>query len=185
MAGFLRKAMDYLGLDDDGGYQDYDPYEDQPAAPVRRPAAAAAPDSEPALVYPKSGYSPSSVTVTAAGDNGVMSVMPVGAAPRAVSPTVRTVTPVQSNKVHMSAPTSFADAQEIGERFRSGQLVLMNVRETERDLIKRLVDFSSGLIYGLNGDIKKVADRVFLLTPSGVDLSPDEEKRLRDKGLFT
>jgi cell division inhibitor SepF len=184
MAGFFKKAMDYLGLDDDGGYQDYDPYEDQAPAPVRRPAGQAA-ESEPSLVYPKSGYSPSSVTVTAAPEHGVTGVSPVMTQPRAPSPTVRTVTPVQSNKVHMMNPTSFGDAQDIGEKFRSGQPVLINCRETEKDLMRRLIDFSSGLIYGLNGDIKKVADKVFLLTPSGIDLAPDEERRLRDKGLFT
>ncbi len=198
MAGFFRKAMDYLGLDDDGGYQDYDPYEDQPSTPPRgqtqQRGQAAAPEPEPGLVYPRT-YAPSSVTVVNAVDAGpgggagvgtaVGSVSPVMATQRAASPTVRTVTPVQSNKVHMIAPTVFSDAQEIGEKFRSGQPVLMNVREAERELIKRLVDFSSGLVYGLNGDIKKVADKVFLLTPSGVDLSPDEERRLREKGLLT
>ncbi len=184
MAGFFRKAMDYLGLDDDGGYQDYDPYEDQPAAPTRRPAANSEPD--PGMVYPKTGYTPSSVVVTSAADQGLgSSVHGVTAQPRAMSPSVRTVTPVMSNKVYITTPVTFADAQDIGERFRSGQLVLMNVRQTERDVIKRLVDFSSGLIFGLNGDIKKVADRVFLLTPNNVELSSDEERRLREKGLFT
>lgn len=187
--------MDYLGLDDDGGYQDYDPYEDQPSAPARgqgpQRGQAAAPEPEPGLVYPRN-YAPSSVTVvnapdlgTGVGGTAVSSVSAVAATQRASSPTVRTVSPVQSNKVHSITPTVFSDAQEIGERFRSGQPVIMNVRDAERELIKRLVDFSSGLVYGLNGDIKKVADKVFLLTPSGVDLSPDEERRLRDKGLFT
>ena len=182
MAGFFRKAMDYLGLDGDGDYEDYDPYEDQPAAPMRRPVANTEP--EPSMVYPKTGYTPSSVVVTSAADSG-SSVHGVTAQPRMTSPSVRTVTPVMSNKVYITTPVTFADAQDIGERFRSGQLVLMNVRQTERDVIKRLVDFSSGLIFGLNGDIKKVSDRVFLLTPNSVELSPDEERRLRDKGLFT
>lgn len=184
MAGFFKKAMDYLGLDDDAGYQDYDPYEDQPAAAPRRQQPAET--EAPGLVYPRNGYTPSSVTVTASSpttEHGVVGVTPM--AQRAASPTVRTVAAVQTTKVHIATPLVFSDAQEIGEKFRSGQPVLMNVRQAERELIKRLVDFSSGLVFGLNGDIKKVADKVFLLMPINVDLAPEEEHRLRDKGLFT
>ncbi len=190
MAGFFKKALDYLGLDDDE-YQDYDPYEDQQQPNSRRaPAPAPEPEPGPALVYPRqsgpssSGLGTSGVGVvvhSAASDSGVASV---AAQPRSSSPAVRTITPTRSVKVHICVPDGFGEAQDIGERFRSGQAVIINLRDTDRDASKRLVDFASGLAFGLNGEIKKVEDRVFLLRPHAVEISADEQRRLRDAGLM-
>ena len=54
----------------------------------------------------------------------------------------------------------------------------------QRDLQRRLIDFSSGLAYALNGTMSKAADQVFLLTPSNVEVSDEEKERLQARGLF-
>ncbi len=192
MAGFFKKALDYLGLEDDE-YQDYDPYEDQPPVTRRGAPPAAVPEPEPsnALVYPRNssgGLQQGSVgPVTSVGgtspspESGVSGVI---AQPRSTSSTVRTVQATKAVKVHVTVPVAFTEAQDIGERFRTGQPVIIDLRETDRDAAKRLIDFASGLAFALKGDIKKVEDRVFLLRPNGVDLPADEQRRLRDAGLM-
>jgi cell division inhibitor SepF len=185
MAGFFKKALDYLGLDDDE-YQDYDPYEDQQQPAARRVAAPAQDTpAAPSMVYPRHqtsgaalGASGIAVVAQSSSDSGVAAV---AAQPRAASPAVRTITPTRSNKVHVCVPDGFGEAQDIGERFRSGQIVLIDLRETDREAAKRLVDFASGLAFGLNGEIKKTEDRVFMLRPQSVDV---EMRRLRDTGLM-
>ncbi len=199
MAGFFKKALDYLGLDDDE-YQDYDPYEDQ-QPPARRAASSSqVPEPEPSspLTYPRNtGPQPGSAgSISVSGtsglgtvsgltqpavDSGVTGVVTQG---RASSPAVRTITATKSVKVHITAPAEFAEVQDIGERYRTGQPVVIDLRETDREVSKRLIDFSSGLAFALNGDIKKVNDRVFLLRPNGVDLPADEQRRLRDADLM-
>jgi cell division inhibitor SepF len=181
MAGFFKKALDYLGLEPDDEYRDYDPYEDQPATPRRAPAPTPEPEPAPALVYPRSspGGPPPVAAPTESGVTGLV------AQPRqSTSPAVRTMQATKSVKVHVTVPTQFAEAQEIGERFRTGQPVAIDLRETDRDAAKRLIDFTSGLAFGLNGEIRKIADRVFLLRPNGVELPADEQRRLRDAGLM-
>ena len=181
MAGFFRKTMDYLGLSDDDGYGDYDPYEEQ-GNPNRRPQTASAPDSDPVLVHPRSTVH--AVPSAPEQGTGVIGVTVQGR-PGTNSGTVRTVTPTRSTKVHVVAPTGFGDAQDIGERLRSAQPVVINLQGVERDLAKRLVDFASGLAFGLNGDMKKVAEKVFMLTPSNTEVSADEKRRLVERGLYT
>ena len=61
----------------------------------------------------------------------------------------------------------------------------MNLTSTTPDLAKRLLDFASGLTYGLDGGLQKVADKVFMLTPHNVDVSDADRRRLRDTGLFS
>ena len=72
-------------------------------------------------------------------------------------------------KPHVVSPTGFSDAEEIGNRFKSGQAVIVNLQVVTRELRRRLVDFSSGLCYGRNGKMDRVADQVYLLTPSEID----------------
>jgi cell division inhibitor SepF len=60
----------------------------------------------------------------------------------------------------------------------------MNLQGTEDSIARRLVDFASGLVFGLDGKIEMVANRVYLLTPSGVDVSAEERERMRDAGAL-
>lgn len=71
-------------------------------------------------------------------------------------------------------PTSFSDARAIGEYFRNGIPVIMNLSGLEGPDAKRLVDFASGLIFGLRGNIARIANRVFILVPADVDVVGDQ-----------
>lgn len=162
-SGMLRKAMVYLGLTDDE-FEDYD-YEEPAPAPT---AARRYPEPEAAVSavrpMPREVSEPSNgVTVT----------------PRPA--VVRPITPVHGARVHVVGPSRFADAQEIGDRFRNGQPVIVNLQANDRELSRRMIDFCSGVTYALSGSMDKVADQVFLLTPSNVEVSAEEKRRLQER----
>ncbi|HEY2769241.1 MAG TPA: cell division protein SepF [Solirubrobacteraceae bacterium] len=87
-------------------------------------------------------------------------------------------------RVHFVAPKSFNDVQDVGDKFKDSIPVILNLQGTDTDLSKRLIDFSSGLTYALDGGMQKVADKVFLLTPQNVEVSAEERARLVEKGFF-
>jgi len=97
---------------------------------------------------------------------------------------MRTATPTTAARVHVVEPHGFNDAQEIGDRLKANQPVIINMQGVGRDLQRRLIDFSSGLAYGIGGQIQKAADQVFLLTPSNVEVSQEEKERLQARGLY-
>lgn len=93
--------------------------------------------------------------------------------------------PSPATKFHLVHPTAFNDAQELGDKFREGSAVLMNLQAVDPDLARRLVDFASGLAYGLGGSMQPVAEKVFLVTPAGVQVSAEERRRLmEERGFF-
>ncbi|HZA40975.1 MAG TPA: cell division protein SepF [Actinomycetota bacterium] len=156
MAGVWRKTLVYLGLVEDEEYDDYG-YEDleMDEAQPRRPAPRGRGE---------------------AADGGgqqreaVVRAMP-SAAPQA--------------RFHLVMPSSFNDAQEVGDKFREGYSVLMNLQGVDPDLARRLVDFASGLAYGLAGSMQPVAEKVFLITPAGIQVSAEERRRfLEERGFF-
>jgi cell division inhibitor SepF len=98
---------------------------------------------------------------------------------------VRAIQPVQNAKPHVVQPTSFPDAQEIGDRLKASQPVIVNLQAADRDLARRMIDFCSGATYVLGGAMDKVADQVFLLTPSNVEVSDEERRRLRERNYRT
>ena len=169
-SGIVRKAMVYLGLTDDE-YEDYDAYDDADVAP---PAALCRAGRDHGRVGV--GRAPAEPGRRADPSNGV-TVTPRPAV-------VRPITPMQSAKVHVVAPAKFADAQEIGDRFKNGQPVIVNLQANERELARRMIDFCSGVTYALAGSMDKVADQVFLLTPSNVEVSAEEKRRLQERGLY-
>ncbi len=87
-------------------------------------------------------------------------------------------------KVHLVVPRSFNDAQQIADRFKAQMPVILNLQGADTDLSKRLIDFSSGLTYALDGSMQRVADKVFLLTPRNVELSAEERARALERGGF-
>ena len=87
-------------------------------------------------------------------------------------------------RVHLVVPRSFNDAQSIADKFKDSVPVIVNLQSTDTELSKRLIDFSSGLTYALNGSMQRVADKVFLLTPRNVEVSAEERARLLEKGFF-
>jgi cell division inhibitor SepF len=87
-------------------------------------------------------------------------------------------------KVHLVVPRSFNDAQQIADRFKAQIPVILNLQSADTELSKRLIDFSSGLTYALDGSMQRVADKVFLLTPRNVELSAEERARALERGGF-
>ena len=169
-SGIMHRAMVYLGLTDD--YEDYGAYDDAPSPVQARRSAQ--PAQDPSEVAPVSVVRPMPREVV--GDGGV-----------AVTPrpaVVRPITPMQSAKVHVVAPVRFADAQEVGDRFKNSQPVIVNLQQAEPQLSRRMIDFCSGVTYALGGSMDKVADQVFLLTPSNVEVSAEERRRLEERGLY-
>jgi cell division inhibitor SepF len=87
-------------------------------------------------------------------------------------------------RVHFVAPKSFNDVQDVADKFKDTIPVILNLQSTDTDLSKRLIDFSSGLTYALDGGMQRIADKVFLLTPRNVEVSAEERARLVEKGFF-
>jgi cell division inhibitor SepF len=109
-----------------------------------------------------------------------------GSSLRSVPAGPASVTPVSANmKMHIVEPKSFTEAQSIADKFKQGTPVIMNMASTSPDLAKRLLDFASGLTYGLDGGLQKVSDRVFMLTPHNIDVTDADRRRMRDTGLFS
>lgn len=168
MATFVRRAMVYLGLTDDD-YDDFDQYEEPEPEPVPRQVRAwsssdsAEPQQSTIRAFPREE---------------------VAQPPAAVRPAVVRALPQDKPKVHVVAPGRFADAQEIGDRFRDSQPVIVNLQVVDRDLSRRMIDFCSGITYALGGSMEKVADQVFLLTPSNMEVSAEERQHLTQRGLY-
>jgi len=97
---------------------------------------------------------------------------------------VRTIGPTTAARVHVVEPQGFNDAQEVGDRLKANQPVILNLQGLPRELQRRLIDFSSGLAYAVAGNMQRVANQVFLLTPSNVEVSQEEKDRLQARGLF-
>ena len=172
MAGsFMRRAMVQLGLVDSDDYDEYDMYEDAP------PAAAPGPRPRPSM-EPEQLSSPQVRPLQPQFDNG-------GVTLQQTRPSVVRPVPVQNTRVHVVAPKSFADAQEIGERLKNAGPVIVNLQGAEPDLSRRLIDFCSGAVFVAGAKMQKVADRVFLMTPSNVEVSDEEMRRLQERGLYT
>lgn len=92
--------------------------------------------------------------------------------------------PEAAARVHVVEPKSFNDAEQIGGKFKNDTPVIVNLQNIDRELAKRLIDFVSGLTYGLDGGIQRVAEMVFLLTPANVEVSAEDRKWMREKGFF-
>ena len=173
MATFMNRALAYLGLkdiEDDEYYLDeYEP-EDQAAVRGAR-ALYAEPDEERV----ETRQAPTTTLVR-----------PIVAEDTDRSAVVRPLVQHRSAaaRVHVVAPARFSDAQEIGDLVKRSNPVIVNLQVSERDLSRRMIDFCSGLTYALGGQMEKVADQVFLLTPNNVEVSAEERLKLQERGLF-
>ena len=86
--------------------------------------------------------------------------------------------PSTSSKPSVVSPISFDDAKDVGDCFRGGQAVIVNLQHSSREVARRLIDFASGLCYALDGRMERVADHVYLLTPTNVEVSAEERRRM-------
>ena len=176
MPQMLRKAMDFLGLLPDQEYEDglpvdgYDPTGAEHAAPEPAPSGAV-------RALPRDR----AVAAERAQDEGG------GSGARSRPGVVRSIAPATaaSNgpaaggaKPHTVAPVSFQEAQEVADHYLAGTPVILNLQGAERDLSRRLVDFASGLCYGLRGQMERVTTQVYLLTPTNVEVSAEDRRRL-------
>jgi len=91
----------------------------------------------------------------------------------------------QGYRITTVHPASYNEARTIGERFRDGMPVIMNLTEMEHADAKRLVDFAIGLTFGLHGSIERVTAKVFLLSPQDVDVTAEDKARIREGGFFS
>jgi len=194
MATVWRRAMTYLGLGPDEEYDDYDEVD-----PLREPAHERAP-RQPAPAGPRQGppmrqrepeyEQPSDVAYV--GGVRRLQAQPVEPAPgignmtmaSQRAPVVRAIPATASAKPHVVSPASFNEAQEVADKYKGNVPVIINLQNADRDLSRRLIDFASGLCYGLAGTMEKVAHQVYLLTPSNVEVSAEERRRLQERGLY-
>ena len=163
MGGALRKTRIYRGLaEDDDRYDGYDAFEEEP-----EPA-------EPE--WPPKGEEPLLDTRHAA-------VTPIGRGQvnRVVTP--RTVH-AEISRISTIHPRSYNEAKAIGESFRAGTPVIMNLTDMVEADAKRLVDFAAGLVFGLRGSIERVTSKVFLLSPAHVEVASAERPRVPERGFF-
>ena len=155
--GIWRKTLVYLGLVEDDEYDEY-AYDDYDT------------DEEQAPPPRRSKRDRSAES---------------GAAPRRDA-VVRSIPSAPQARFHLVNPTLFkADAQEVGDKFREGHSVLMNLHAADPRERQRLIDFASGLAYGMGGAIQPAGENVILITPPGVQVSAEERQRfLEERGLF-
>ncbi len=81
-------------------------------------------------------------------------------------------------------PRTYNEARTIGEHFREGVPVIMNLTEMVDSDAKRLVDFAAGLIFGLRGSIERITNKVFLLSPANVAVTPEDKARIAERAFF-
>ncbi|MFI5914998.1 cell division protein SepF [Dactylosporangium sp. NPDC051541] len=81
-------------------------------------------------------------------------------------------------------PTTYNEARTIGEHFRDGFPVIMNLTEMDESDAKRLVDFAAGLVFGLRGNFERVTNRVFLLSPANVQVTAEDKAKIAEGGFF-
>ena len=154
MASFMKQAMSYLGLGPDDSY-----------AP---PAERAVPGDLPASDAFADQTSQSGVTVVERVPAGA----PQSSADLPTSAVRRVATSTAQPFVLM--PRMFDDAQQIGDRFKRDQPIILNLQGLDRDTARRLLDFASGLCYARDGEMRKVANAVYMLVPINVVVSDDE-----------
>jgi cell division inhibitor SepF len=82
-------------------------------------------------------------------------------------------------------PTTYREARTIGEHFRDGTPVIINLTEMDEGDARRLVDFAAGLAFGLRGTIERVTNRVFLLSPANVQVTAEDKAKIAEGGVFT
>lgn len=159
----------------------------RPAPPSKRPAPPP-PAARPTREAPtRSRPAPPPPPEPVHEGSAVRTLPPTGRGgdappPPKARPVVR---PVAANaKPSVIAPRSFNHAQEVADRFKASQPVILNLQGVEKDLSRRLLDFCSGICYALGGHMEKVAARVYLLTPSNVEVSAEERRRLQERGLY-
>jgi cell division inhibitor SepF len=166
MASAMRKMAVYLGLVEDDrryaeNYEAYDEYDD-----YDEPADAVEPAAPPPLPSPAPSRADYAGYPT---DHRIETVPPQQ---------------VELARITTLHPRTYNEARNIGEHFRDGTPVIMNLTEMVDSDARRLVDFAAGLIFGLRGSIDKVTNKVFLLSPANVEVTAEDKARIAERGFF-
>jgi cell division inhibitor SepF len=167
MAGAIHKMAVYLGLvEDDVSYDDgYDSYEED-YDPSGEEEDGAEPDlARGQALQARAGHRPDAA----------------GAEPSRPAAVRQTADLTRITTLH---PRTYNEARTIGEHFRDGTPVIMNLTEMVDSDAKRLVDFAAGLIFGLRGSIDRVTNRVFLLSPASIEVTAEDKARIAERGFF-
>jgi cell division inhibitor SepF len=195
MSNFMKNARTWLGLGNDPYYEDEygDPEfdDDVDLEPVVDDDDVMEVAPAPARPRPVGNTATRSSTRSAPtrpefddGDGGVRVISAPSPSSSSDFDSRGVVRPLPSaSKPHVVSPTNFNDVQEVADAFKKSQPVIVNLQGVDRDLSRRLIDFGSGLCYGLEGNMERVTDQVFLLTPHGAEISDDDRRRIREGGL--
>jgi len=162
MAGAMRKMAVYLGLvEHDDQYGEYDDYDQERIDERTRPLQAV-----------RDGDRPED--------------LPPARQPRATEARPVAVAAVAESDYRITTlhPRTYNDARAIGEAFREGTPVIMNLTEMDDTDAKRIVDFAAGLVFGRRGTIERVTQKVFLLSPVNVVVTAEEKQRMAQGGFF-
>ncbi|MDP9397555.1 MAG: cell division protein SepF [Actinomycetota bacterium] len=184
MAGAMRKMAVYLGLVEDDRYDEYE-YEDERRS-GRGPERVGGPDRVDARGDQRARpgaareeqlreHQRAGATVATMTDRRA----PVVALPGASAPS-----PADLTRITTIHPRTYNEAKTIGECFRGGTPVIMNLTEMEDADAKRLVDFAAGLVFGCHGTIERVTNKVFLLSPANVTVTAEDKARMAESGFF-
>ncbi|MFE0495271.1 cell division protein SepF [Streptomyces albidoflavus] len=200
MAGAMRKMAVYLGLVEDDGYDGpgFDPddefepepeperdrrrhipaHQEQAEEPVRAPQPPAQREREPVPLPAESGR-PARIAPVA-------SITPERQSLEKNAPVImpKVVSEREPYRITTLHPRTYNEARTIGEHFREGTPVIMNLTEMDDTDAKRLVDFAAGLVFGLHGSIERVTQKVFLLSPANVDVTAEDKARIAEGGFF-
>jgi len=171
-------SRDRLGA----GYADEVEAEERPEGREPEPVAPRRPAARPLGLAPSApAATPTRMGGTLGGTTSGASAAGLAVREPVSEPEPAPKEPYRITTVH---PRTYNEARQIGERFREGGAVIMNLTELADADAKRLVDFAAGLIFGLRGSIERVTNKVFLLSPRDVDVTAEDKARIREGGFF-
>ncbi|MGW7368186.1 cell division protein SepF [Streptomyces sp. NPDC054841] len=204
MAGAMRKMAVYLGLVEDDGYdgRGFDPDDDfepemepEPERDRRRhqPPHQVEREEPARVVQPPAPREPVVHSASLPAESGrpariapVASITPERPNLEKNAPVImpKVVSEREPYRITTLHPRTYNEARTIGEHFREGTPVIMNLTEMDDTDAKRLVDFAAGLVFGLHGSIERVTQKVFLLSPANVDVTAEDKARIAEGGFF-
>lgn len=164
MSGAMRRIGEYLGLLEDTSYDEYDdtassqePVRQRSPRPVREASVADINERRRNVAPAPSGSAPSAPAASVVAE---------------------------LSRITTLHPRTYNEARTVGEQYRDGTPVIMNLSEMDDSDAKRLVDFAAGLIFATRGSIERVTNKVFLLSPPNVTVAAEDKQRIADGGFF-
>jgi cell division inhibitor SepF len=191
MAGAMRKMAVYLGLvEDDDRYEDYDDYDQYDERDGRRDQR----DERPHAASADERGERTDRTERHSRDDRTRTLAPIRDDARSSVATMPTRRPAPTpapaaapsglDRITTIHPRTYNEAKTIGEAFRGGTPVIMNLTDMDDADAKRLVDFAAGLVFGLHGTIERVTNKVFLLSPANVSVTAEDKARMAEGSFF-